>query len=51
MKRFQGWMHLSRGKAIAVTYMAILVGLLIFGLTVGPILFSRVNGCPSFLNR
>jgi predicted PurR-regulated permease PerM len=34
--RFETWLRLSRGKAVAVTYGAILLGFVIFGLTVGP---------------
>ena len=51
VKRFQGWMHLSRGKAIAVTYMAILVGLLIFGLTVGPHIIQQGQRLPQLLEQ
>jgi predicted PurR-regulated permease PerM len=34
--RFQGWFRVSRGKAVALTYLAIFGGLAIFGVTVGP---------------
>ena len=34
--RFQGWLRLSRGKSVAITYLAIFGGLAIFGVTVGP---------------
>ena len=33
--RFQRWLGLARVKAVAVTYLVLLVGLLIFGFTVG----------------
>jgi predicted PurR-regulated permease PerM len=36
IERFQSWWHISRGKAVAATYLAIFGGLLIFGVTVGP---------------
>ena len=36
VNKFAGWMRLSPGKAVAVTYLVILVGLLIFGFTVAP---------------
>src|SRR5262252_345363 len=34
--RFQGWFHVSRGKAVAITYLAIFGGLAVFGITLGP---------------
>ena len=34
--RFQAWLRVSRGKAVAVTYVSIFGGLLIFGFSVGP---------------
>jgi predicted PurR-regulated permease PerM len=34
--RFQAWFHVSRGKSVAITYLAIFGGLLIFGITAGP---------------
>src|ERR1051326_5605869 len=34
--RFQSWLRVSRGKAVGATYLAIFLGLLIFGFTVGP---------------
>src|SRR4051812_34601244 len=34
--RFQGWFRVSRGKSVAMTYLAIFGGLIIFGVTVGP---------------
>jgi predicted PurR-regulated permease PerM len=34
--RFQSWLHVSRGRAVAATYLAIFGGLLIFAFTVGP---------------
>jgi predicted PurR-regulated permease PerM len=34
--RFQGWFRVSRGKSVALTYLAIFGGLAIFGATVGP---------------
>jgi predicted PurR-regulated permease PerM len=34
--RFQGWFRVSRGKSVAITYLAIFGGLAIFGVTVGP---------------
>src|SRR5207253_1695104 len=34
--RFEGWLRLTRGKAVAVTYLALLLGLIVFGFTVGP---------------
>lgn len=36
VNRFAGWLKLSVGKAVAVTYLAILIALLIFGFTVAP---------------
>src|SRR3979409_95159 len=36
VNKFAGWMRLSPGKAVAVTYLVILIGLLIFGFTVAP---------------
>jgi predicted PurR-regulated permease PerM len=33
---FEGWMHLSRGKAVGVTYLLIVLALVLFGLTIGP---------------
>jgi predicted PurR-regulated permease PerM len=47
--RFQDWMHLSRGKAVAVTYLAILCGLVIFGLTVGPHIIQQGKRLPELL--
>jgi predicted PurR-regulated permease PerM len=32
----EGWMHLSRGKAVAVTYLLIILALFVWGLTIGP---------------
>jgi predicted PurR-regulated permease PerM len=49
--RFQGWMHLTRGKAVGVTYLAILCGLAIFGLTVGPHIFHQAQRLPDLLDR
>jgi predicted PurR-regulated permease PerM len=34
--RFQGWFRVSRGKAVAIAYLAIFGGLAIFGFTLGP---------------
>jgi predicted PurR-regulated permease PerM len=34
--RFQSWLRVSRGKAVAATYLTIFLGLVIFGFTVGP---------------
>jgi predicted PurR-regulated permease PerM len=36
VQRFESWWRISRGKAVAVTYLAMIGGLLIFGATVGP---------------
>jgi predicted PurR-regulated permease PerM len=47
--RFQDWMHLSRGKAVAVTYLVILFGLVIFGLTVGPHIIQQAQRLPELL--
>jgi predicted PurR-regulated permease PerM len=41
--RFQGWLHVSRGKSVAITYVAIFGGLLIFGLTAGPKTLNEVE--------
>lgn len=49
--RFQRWLGLSRGKAVAVTYLAILVGLLIFGLTVGPQIIQQGQRMPDLLQQ
>lgn len=48
---FQEWLHLSREKAIAVTYLAILLGLLIFGLTVGPHIIQQGQRLPDLLQN
>ena len=48
---FQGWLHVSRGKAVAATYLAILAGLLIFGLTVGPRIIQEAERLPDLLER
>jgi predicted PurR-regulated permease PerM len=49
--RFEGWLHLSRGKAVAVTYLAILSGLLIFGLTVGPRIIHQGQRLPNLFEE
>src|SRR5437870_2342435 len=49
--RFQRWLGLSRVKAVAVTYLAILVGLLIFGLTVGPQIIQQGQRMPDLLQQ
>jgi predicted PurR-regulated permease PerM len=36
VERFQGWLRVTRGKAVTITYLAIFGGLAIFGITVGP---------------
>jgi predicted PurR-regulated permease PerM len=41
IQRFESWWRLSRGKAVAVTYLAIFGGLLIFGATVGPSIIQQ----------
>jgi predicted PurR-regulated permease PerM len=47
--RFQEWLHLTRGKAVAVTYLALLFGLVIFGLTVGPHVVQQGQRLPDLL--
>lgn len=32
----EGWMHLSRGKAVGFTYLMIVLAIIVFGLTIGP---------------
>ncbi|HEY2385037.1 MAG TPA: AI-2E family transporter [Terriglobia bacterium] len=49
--RFEEWLHLSRGKAVAVTYLAMAVGLLVFGLTVGPRVIHQGARLPSLLEK
>lgn len=49
--RFEGWLHLSRGKAVAVTYLAMVAGLLIFGLTVGPRMVHQGERLPALLEQ
>jgi predicted PurR-regulated permease PerM len=49
--RFQDWMHLSRGKAVGVTYLAILCVLVLFGLTVGPHILSQGQRLPDLFER
>src|SRR5215831_13434096 len=49
--RFQDWMHLSRGKAVGVTYLAILCGLVLFGLTVGPHILSQGQRLPDLFEQ
>jgi predicted PurR-regulated permease PerM len=49
--RFQGWLRLSRGKSVAVTYLVILAGLLIFGLTVGPHIIHQGERLPQLLEN
>src|SRR5215831_17051774 len=44
--RFQGWLHLSRSMAVAVTYLVIVLGLVIFGLTVGPRIIQQGKRLP-----
>jgi predicted PurR-regulated permease PerM len=39
--RFQSWLHISRGKAVAVTYLTIFGSLLIFAVTVGPTMVQQ----------
>jgi predicted PurR-regulated permease PerM len=51
VERFQGWLHLSRGKSVAVTYMVIVAGLLIFGLTVGPRIIHQATRLPGLLEN
>jgi predicted PurR-regulated permease PerM len=51
VERFQGWLHLSRGKSVAVTYLVILAGLLIFGLTVGPHIIQQAERLPRLLEN
>src|SRR5215831_4192749 len=51
VERFQGWLHLSRGKSVAVTYLVILAGLLIFGLTVGPHIIQQGERLPRLLEN
>src|SRR5215471_4553139 len=51
VERFQGWLHLSRGKSVAVAYLAIVAGLLIFGLTVGPHIVHQATRLPSLLEN
>jgi predicted PurR-regulated permease PerM len=49
--RFQEWLHVSRRKAVAVTYLVIVVGLLIFGLTVGPHMIHQGERLPDLLEQ
>src|SRR5215471_7140225 len=51
VERFQGWLHLSRGKSVAVTYLAIVAALLIFGLTVGPRIIHQATRLPGLLEN
>ena len=51
VERFEGWLHLSRGKAVAVTYLAIVAGLLGFGLTVGPHIIQQGQRLPSLMEQ
>jgi predicted PurR-regulated permease PerM len=51
VERFQGWLHLSRGKSVAVTYLVILAGLLIFGLTVGPHIIHQAERLPGLIEN
>ena len=51
VERFQGWLHLSRGRAVAVTYLVIVAGLLIFGLTVGPHIVHQATRLPGLLEN
>ena len=43
VERFQSWLRLSRAKAIAAVYLGIVVGLVVFGLTVGPRIVQQVQ--------
>jgi predicted PurR-regulated permease PerM len=36
IRRFQGWFHVSRGKAVAITYLTIFGTLAVFAVTLGP---------------
>ena len=51
IERFQGWLHLSRGKSVAVTYLVIVAGLLIFGLTVGPRIIHQATRLPGLFEN
>jgi len=51
VERFQGWLHLSRGKSVAVTYLVIVAGLLIFGLTVGPRIIHQATRLPGLFEN
>jgi predicted PurR-regulated permease PerM len=43
VERFERWLHLSWGKALAITYLAIFLALFIFGFTVGPSTVHQVQ--------
>lgn len=49
--RFEIWLHLSRGKAVAVTYIAIVAGLVMFGMTVGPRIIHQGERLPELLEK
>lgn len=49
--RLETWLHLSRGKAVAVAYLAMFAGLMIFGLTVGPRIMHQGERLPVLLDK
>jgi predicted PurR-regulated permease PerM len=49
--RCQGWLHVSRGKSIAIAYLAIFGGVLIFALTAGSKIVDQAQRLPSLLQN
>ena len=43
VERFQAWFRVSRGKSVAITYLAIFGGLIIFGLTAWPRILDQAQ--------